>query len=51
MGMKPGPNGSLTPQKGYLTQQIHKLPEMFYEEMPTFDIIEYDPLLGKIDKS
>lgn len=46
MGMKKGPDGSLSPVPGYLTEQIkYNFSEMQREEMPIFDIIEYDKLL------
>lgn len=45
MGMRHGPDGSLKPEKGYLTERILELPEMSRPEMPTFKIKEYDPLL------
>lgn len=45
MGMKPMLGGSLAPAKGYLTEQIKGLPENSRDEMPDFDIVEYDPLI------
>jgi L-asparaginase len=45
MGMRPSPDGSLAPERGYLTDRIKELPEMSRPEMPSFTIIEYDPLL------
>lgn len=45
MGMRPGPDGALSPERGYLTDRIKELPEMSRPEMPNFTIIEYDPLL------
>ena len=45
MGMKPGKDGALAPERGYLTERIKELPEMSRPEMPTFTIIEYNPLI------
>jgi len=46
MGMKKGPDGSLSPVAGYLTEQIkYNFTEMQREEMPRFEIIEYAKLL------
>ncbi len=45
MGMMPGSEGSLEPVAGYLTNEIKKAPELFRQEMPVFDIKEYDPLI------
>ena len=45
MGMRPTADGSLAPERGYLTERILELPEMKRPEMPDFSIIEYDPLL------
>ena len=39
------PDGSLSPEPGYLTERIKELPEMSRPEMPDYKIIEYDPLL------
>ena len=46
MGMRHGEDGSLSPQKGYLTEKIMELPEMYGDEMPLFDIKEYETLIG-----
>lgn len=45
MGMRYQANGSLAPEKGYLTERINELPEMQRSEMPSFTIKEYAPLL------
>ncbi len=45
MGMKPGVDGSLSPEKGYLTERIKEMPEMNLHNMPEYEIIEYTPLL------
>jgi hypothetical protein len=37
--------GGLSPQAGYLTEQIISLPEISRTEMPSFDIKEYIPLI------
>lgn len=46
MGMRHNTDGSLQPEKGYLTLQIkNEMPELIRQEMPYFEVIEYDPLL------
>jgi L-asparaginase len=45
MGMKPLPDGSLAPARGYLTEQIKALPELTQQIMPAISIHESDPLL------
>jgi L-asparaginase len=45
MGMKLNDQGSLSPEVGYLTEQIKELPELKKEEMPEYTIKEYEPLL------
>lgn len=45
MGMKPSQDGSLAPERGYLTEQIKQLPELSRHEMPIFQIKEYNPLI------
>lgn len=45
MGMKAQADGRLAPEKGFLTEEINKTPEMHRPEMPNFTIKEYDPLL------
>ena len=45
MGMRHEANGSLAPSKGYLTDRINELPEIGRDDMPRFDIIEYDELI------
>jgi L-asparaginase len=43
--MRATPDSALAPVPGYLTTCIREMPEMSRSEMPSFDIIEYDPLL------
>lgn len=45
MGMKPDSQGSLAPCKGYLSERIGELPEIGRDDMPHFDIKEYDELI------
>jgi len=45
MGMKPNSQNNLAVCKGYLTEQIKKLPEADHEDMPRYDIIEYEQLI------
>ncbi len=44
IGMKPSENGFI-PQTGYFTEQIKKLPELSYPEMPEVVVHEYNTLL------
>ena len=45
LGMKHQEDGSLAPERGYLTEQIKTLPELARPEMPEIFIKEYEPLL------
>ena len=45
LGMKPNAEGSLAPVPGYLVEVLNNMPEMHQPEMPSYDIIEYDPLI------
>lgn len=45
MGMKPQADGSLAPEKGFLTKEISQSQEISRPEMPVISIIEYAPLL------
>lgn len=45
MGMKPDATGSLAPCKGYLTERIDELPEKGKDDMPNFEVKEYDELI------
>lgn len=42
--MRPSAEG-LRPARGYLTEQLSRMPELERDGMPTCDVIEYDPLL------
>lgn len=44
IGMKPTENG-YAPEAGYLKQELDSTPEFHSEEMPFYDLIEYNPLL------
>jgi L-asparaginase len=44
IGMKPSANG-FVPEPGYFIEQIQKLPELAYPEMPEVFVHEYDNLL------
>ncbi len=44
IGMVPSANG-FAPQKGYMTEVLSQIRELDREEMPLFELIEYDPLL------
>jgi len=47
MGMKPAADGSLAPERGYLTQKIMEMEEMRNISMPNIYIKEYKELIGK----
>lgn len=47
MGMKPDEDGSLAPVPGYLVQVLKEMPEMHRPEMPSYTIIEYDPIIDR----
>ncbi len=44
IGMKKTPEG-YSPQKGFLAQALNEIQELHYEEVPKFDLMEYEPLL------
>ena len=44
IGMKPSDNG-FTPEAGYFAEQINKLPELAYPDMPEIVVHEYDNLI------
>lgn len=50
IGMKPSKNGYV-PVAGYLSQTIAKMPEFFHEQMPEFEIHEYEPLIDSANVS
>jgi L-asparaginase len=45
MGMKIQNDGTLAPERGYLSARIKEMPEIGRSEMPDFTIKEYVPLL------
>jgi len=49
IGMLPNNHGSFEPAKGYLTNQMKSMKQLKDPKMPTYDIIEYDPLLDSSD--
>ncbi|KAF4672303.1 hypothetical protein FOL47_000687 [Perkinsus chesapeaki] len=51
IGMMPFPNGTLHPVPGYLTNQIHNLPELKANGMPEVTVIEWDNLIDSSDMS
>jgi L-asparaginase len=50
IGMKPSKDG-FVPIVGYLTETIKGMPEFYHEEMPEFEIFEYDPLIDSANVS
>ncbi|AGH82298.1 cytoplasmic asparaginase I [Psychromonas sp. CNPT3] len=50
IGMKPSKEG-FVPVAGYLSQTIADMPEFFHEDMPDFEIYEYDPLIDSANVS
>ncbi|KHS95748.1 hypothetical protein RC90_16520 [Pectobacterium brasiliense] len=48
IGMQRSANGYV-PVSGHLQQQLAKMPEFHREEMPSFTIHEYDPLIDSSD--
>jgi len=50
IGMKPSKDGYI-PVAGYLSQTIAKMPEFFHEQMPEFEIHEYEPLIDSANVS
>ena len=50
IGMKPSKEG-FVPVAGYLSQTIADMPEFFHDDMPDFEIYEYDPLIDSANVS
>jgi L-asparaginase len=50
IGMKSSPNG-FVPVAGYLSQTIKHMPEFYHDDMPDFEIHEYEPLIDSADIS
>lgn len=50
IGMKPSQDG-FVPAVGYLSQTIANMPEFYHDEMPEFEIHEYDPLIDSANVS
>ncbi|WP_094752550.1 asparaginase [Psychromonas sp. CD1] len=50
IGMKPSKEG-FVPVAGYLSQTIADMPEFFHDDMPDFEIFEYDPLIDSANVS
>lgn len=51
MGMKKNDAGVLVPAKDFLAQQLADFPEMKSEDMPSYEIYEFNPLLDSSDVS
>jgi len=49
MGMKPNKKGALEPQTGYLAEQMRLMPELRERRMPSYEVLEYAPLLDSAD--
>lgn len=50
IGMKPSKDG-FVPAVGYLSQTIANMPEFYHQDMPEFEIHEYDPLIDSANVS
>ena len=50
IGMKPSKNGFI-PVAGYLSETIKNMPEFYHQDMPEFEIHEYEPLIDSADIS
>lgn len=50
IGMKPSKDGFI-PATGYLSQTIANMPEFYHDEMPEFEIYEYNPLIDSANVS
>jgi L-asparaginase len=50
IGMKPSTEGFI-PVAGYLSQTIENMPEFYHQQMPEFEINEYEPLIDSANIS
>jgi L-asparaginase len=50
IGMKPSKDGFI-PVAGYLSKTIANMPEFYHQQMPEFEIHEYDPLIDSANVS
>ena len=50
IGMKPSKDGFI-PAAGYLSQTIANMPEFYHDEMPEFELFEYNPLIDSANVS
>ncbi|MDA7746755.1 asparaginase [Psychromonas sp.] len=50
IGMKPSVNGYI-PVSGYLSETINNMSEFYHNDIPEFEIHEYDPLIDSADMS
>jgi len=50
IGMKPSKDG-FVPVKGSLLETIASMPEFYHDDMPEFEIFEYDPLMDSANVS
>ena len=44
IGMVPSPNG-YTPKAGFFRRMLEEMPEMYDPDMPSWSLLEFDPLL------
>jgi L-asparaginase/Glu-tRNA(Gln) amidotransferase subunit D len=49
LGMEVDETGALAPVRGALSKQMKTMKELEHPEMPSYDLIEYDPLLDSAD--
>jgi L-asparaginase len=49
LGMKKNSKGSLAPCSGYLTEQMHSMPELRHPAMPSWETVEFPVLLDSSD--
>lgn len=50
IGMKPSKDG-FVPVEGYLSETIAGMPEFYHDDMPEFEIFEYNPLIDSANVS
>ena len=50
IGMKPSKDG-FVPVEGYLSETIAAMPEFYHDDMPEFEIFEYNPLIDSANVS
>ena len=47
--MKPGPDGSLRPVRGFLSDQLSRMDEVCKPDMPKFTVLEFDEIVDSSD--